>query len=157
MILSRDLVANGFPDALISRVSAFDYSQALLEIAELALNYNRPLLDVARGYGVVSEQVQVSAILDRSAELNPTDHWERTARRAIISDIRESIGAICSGIFQGSTEPNAIDEFLTKNRDATLAISEWLQEFSKRAMTLGALVVVNGHLQSLTVASDPRG
>jgi glutamate dehydrogenase len=82
-----ELVAGGVPGELAERVAGFSAAFPALDVVAVAERTGRDLLDVARVYYHLADQLGISQLQDRISELPRADRWQSMARTAIREDL----------------------------------------------------------------------
>jgi glutamate dehydrogenase len=82
-----ELVAGGVPGELAQQVAGFSAAFPALDVVAVAERTDRDLLDVARVYYHLADQLGISRLQDRISELPRADRWQSMARTAIREDL----------------------------------------------------------------------
>ncbi len=85
--LLDELVAGKVPAELAQQVAGFSAAFPALDIVAVADRTGRRLLDVARVYYHLSDELGISRLQDRISELPRADRWQSMARTAIREDL----------------------------------------------------------------------
>jgi glutamate dehydrogenase len=103
---TRGWVGDGVPDALASRVAAFQDLFSALDICEVAAAGDHPIEEVAAIYFTLDDRLQLRWLRDRVNELPRDNRWHTLARLALRDDLYNQLRHITSeALVSGGVEP----------------------------------------------------
>jgi glutamate dehydrogenase len=102
----RGWVGDGVPDALASRVAAFEDLFSALDICEVAAASDHRIEQVAGIYFTLEDRLQLRWLRDRVNELPRYNRWQTLARLALRDDLYNQLRHITSeALASGGVEP----------------------------------------------------
>ncbi len=95
----------GFPQNLAERLSLLPYLGQALEVIEVALQLDRPVLDVARVYSDLGQALHLRWLLQRIEELPVEGRWHAHARGVLRDELQQQQGALVAQLLSGNELP----------------------------------------------------
>tara|TARA_B100001939_G_scaffold343387_1_gene356007 strand:- start:9983 stop:14836 length:4854 start_codon:yes stop_codon:yes gene_type:complete len=117
---------------LATHISNLEMKLAACDIVQVARDLNRDVVDVARAYFMMGDEMGIDWIRDQAEMVEAADHWDRLAVSAVISDLLDQQKLLTRHAIQTYENGAAIDSVKAwlKNSEAARArINKLIKEF----------------------------
>lgn len=152
----NQLVLNAVPKNLARAVAAIVYTTSYLDIADISTTGALDVLSVARLYGQLAAEFQITRLLEQTLEIEPADRWEALAVRALTAQLRSSIGELTKSVIAETSEvsTDGVNRYLDARKETVQRFRHSLREFHNRSLTIPALLVISNQLFALSRPSQ---
>jgi glutamate dehydrogenase len=155
---AEELVDKGVPPDMANRVTHTLYGFGLLDVVEVALRVDRPVLEVAEIYYTVSERFRIDALLDRVSALPRDDRWRSLARMALRYDLYAALAELTVEVVQstdGGSADRRVAQWEQSNASSIARAENNLRQFREDAAAdLAVLSVLLRQIRTLVRASS---
>jgi glutamate dehydrogenase len=110
----------GFPQNLAERLSLLPYLGQALEMIEVALGRDLPVLDVARVYSDLGQALHLKWLLQRIEDLPVDGRWHAHARGVLRDELQQQQGALVAQLLADTSSPaeRLVPEWLKRDEPA---------------------------------------
>ncbi len=147
----RQLLVEGFPKELAQLVSAIVYSNAYLDIIDVATESAFEVVKVAKLYAHIAAEFSIARLLEQAADIETSDRWEALSARVITAELKMAVRQLTLAVIQetGDTTVEALNECLKTRTEIVRRYKQSVREFQNRALTIPALLVITNQLFAL--------
>jgi len=153
----KQLVTHRLPQELAETVASFPYTAAFLDVVSIAQQLSIDVALVGKVYASLSSALQLGWLSQQANAIEPADHWERLALRRTSNELERYFQNMTLNIVkqlpQVPTEVNpavAVAEYLTRRKESVDRFLGTIEEFRSKPLSLAALMVISGQVQSFS-------
>ena len=151
------LVDKGVPMAVAERVTWVNYGFGLLDVLEVGASVDRPIMEVAQVYFVLSERFQIDQLLSLISRLPRDDRWQTLARMALRYDLYAALAALTAEVLnstpQSAEAEDRVSEWERLNAASIARASNAMGDVSETPAELAALSVLLRQIRTLVKTS----
>ena len=148
----NEMVQEGASDSLAKSLSALPYTTAFLDSVIISSRTGENAMGVATLYSHLAAALNLGRLLDQAAEIESETRWDALALRVVSAELRDNLARLTESVItqEKSTEKEALDSYLEERKEVLQRFRSGVQEFSNRAITLPALMVLSNQLYALS-------
>jgi glutamate dehydrogenase len=151
--VARRLVAEGVPDAVAHRHAFQPELVHAPDIIAVAHATGRPPLEVARGFFVLGERLDIDWIEAQLEQLQATTRWQRWAQQSMEDDLFAMRRLLCERVLEsagGAPIDEAVEHFFTDRAQSTERVMRFLRGLKTEGISdLSQLTVALRQIRSL--------
>jgi glutamate dehydrogenase len=152
--VARRLVAEGVPDTVAHRHAFQPELVHAPDIIAVAHAMGRPPLEVARGFFVLGERLDIDWIEAQLEQLPATTRWQRWAQQSMEDDLFALRRRLCERVLEhaaGVPIDEAVERYFTDRAQSTERVTRFLRGLKAEGVTdLSQLTVALRQIRSLT-------
>ncbi|MEL7187306.1 MAG: NAD-glutamate dehydrogenase domain-containing protein, partial [Pseudomonadota bacterium] len=125
----------GVPDKLANRMSVLLLTRPALDMADLAADRNRDVLDAARLYSIFNDALGLHWLHNRAEDLEVSGRWQAIARSNLRDEFYRLRRELAFGLLKKRSKRDPSDvaeDWLRRNEKAIVQFNEMTEEMKRR-------------------------